>query len=156
DDSSIPLIPLGLMMTPRANGPPDFLGYHFRIESPLPVQNYQPVQACISNWVLVRPPAGSDLDAARSRFDENLAGFNSGVQYPYERITEFSNSYAGSGVEAEPTVVTVISHHDNGAIWYDPQDLMLYSGLQRHFDKPSVAILDNCGSSGSGGVAGFV
>ncbi len=79
DDNSIQLIPLGLLAVKLNQGPPQFLGFHFRIETPLAIQNYQQASTCISTWALAVPPARGDLQEMRSRIDENLADFTKGA-----------------------------------------------------------------------------
>jgi len=48
-------VPLGMIAVPIEDQK-HFLGDYFRVASPLPFQNYQPAQACVSRWVMLMAP----------------------------------------------------------------------------------------------------
>ena len=151
DNSSIPLIPLGLLAVKIDQRPPEFLGFHFRIEAPLSVQNYQPAAACISTWALVVPPSRGDLQQLRQRFDENLPDMKNGAQYFYENMADFG-AYLADGRERDPAAVVVLSHHNRNQISFSSSDMLLSTAVRRQFLQPSLAILDGCGTGAPGAV----
>jgi hypothetical protein len=154
DDNSIQLIPLGLLAVKLTEGPPEFLGFHFRIETPLAIQNYQRSSGCISTWALALPPARGDLQEMRTRFDENLTDFTKGAQYFYESMKEFG-AYLGNGKEESAAAVAVLSHHNKNQIFFSSSDMILSTAVNRDFTKPSLAILNGCGT-GSPGAVDFI
>jgi hypothetical protein len=154
DDNSIQLVPLGLLAVKVNQGPPEFLGFHFRIETPLAIQNYQRSTTCISTWALAVPPARGDLQEMRTRFDESLTDFTKGAQYFYESMKDFG-TYLGTGKEESAAAVAVLSHHNKNQIFFSSSDLILSTAVNRDFTKPSIAILDGCGT-GSPGAVDFI
>jgi hypothetical protein len=151
DDNSIQLIPLGLLAVRVDQAEPEFLGFHFRIEAPLPIQNYQSASSCISTWALVIPPARGDLQNIRTRIDENLADYESSAQYFYDRMQDFG-TYLGTGKEEQAAAVAVLSHHNKNQIYFSSSDLILSTAVNRDFSKPSIAILNGCGTGAPGAV----
>ena len=151
DNSAIPLIPLGLLAVKLDQGPPEFLGFHFRIEAPLSVQNYQSAAACISTWALVVPPSRGDLQQLRQRFDEGLPGLKNGAQYFYESMADFG-TYLADGSESDPAALVVLSHHNRNQISFSSSDMLLSTAIRRNFLQPSLAILDGCGTGAPGAV----
>ncbi len=71
------LVPLGLIYVP---GYDDFVGLHFRIETPLEQQDYTASSGCIADWVLLVPednpnkPA-DDMQMARKPFADYIGQF---------------------------------------------------------------------------------
>lgn len=151
DNSAIPLIPLGLLAVKLDQRPPEFLGFHFRIEAPLSVQNYQSATACISTWALVVPPSRGDLQQLRQRFDESLPGLKNGAQYFYESMADFG-TYLADGSESDPAALVVLSHHNRNQISFSSSDMLLSTAVRRRFLQPSLAILDGCGTGAPGAV----
>jgi len=154
DDNSVPLIPLGLLAMKLDQDKTEFLGFHFRIEAPLGVQNYHAVSECISTWALVLPPARGDLQDVRKGIDESLADFRDGAQYLYDRMLDFGG-YLKSGTESDPTALAVVSHHNKNQVYFSSSDMVLSTAVNREFSKPSLAILDGCGT-GVSGAADFI
>jgi hypothetical protein len=154
DDDSLEVIPLGLLAMKVSGTRTEFLGFHFRVETPLQVQNYQPATKCISTWALVLPPSKGDLSDLRKAMDENVADFIEGAQYPYFKMQDFGD-YLALGTESEAAAVAVLSHHNKNQLYYSPTDMVLSDSVNRHFAKPSLAILDGC-STGAPGAVDFI
>jgi hypothetical protein len=155
DDDSLEVLPLGLLAVKVSETRTEFIGFHFRVETPLEVQNYQPATQCISTWALVLPPArGADLSDVREAMDASVADFIEGAQYPYSKMVDFGDYLAG-GTESEAAAVAVLSHHNKNQLYYSPTDVVLSDSVNRRFAKPSLAILDGC-STGAPGAVDFI
>jgi hypothetical protein len=152
-------IPLSLLALPidetkeisKSNG--KFLGDYFVIETPLDVQTYDLTgEKCPSNWVTVLPPEGTGeaaIDKANAELDKLLPY----AKQPISTMTAFSNWLARDG-NAPPTVLITLSHHDNNSLYFydktSPLDNpLLPVSIQKHFDNPSIAVLDGCGTGSS-------
>ncbi len=149
---SMLLLPLGLIAVKPDNGPQEFAGFRFRIETPLSIQNYQPESACISSWAVVMPSDSGDLKEVRNSVTKHLPALREQAQYFYDRMSEFGTGYIGQGEEETPTALLVTSHHDRNQLSFDSQDILTSAAVRRQFKKPSVAILNGCGTGGAGAV----
>jgi hypothetical protein len=154
DDDSLEVLPLGLLAVKVSETRTEFIGFHFRVETPLEVQNYQPATQCISTWALVLPPARGDLSDVRQAMDASVPDFIAGAQYPYSRMGDFGDYLAG-GTESEAAAVAVLSHHNKNQLYYASDDMILSDSVNRRFAKPSLAILDGC-STGAPGAVDFI
>ena len=154
DDNSLEVLPLGLLAVKVSETRTEFIGFHFRVETPLQVQNYQPATQCISTWALVLPPARGGLSTVREAMDVSVADFIAGAQYPYFKMGDFG-SYLAGGTESEAAAVAVLSHHNKNQLYYELDDIVLSDSVNRTFAKPSLAILDGC-STGAPGAVDFI
>jgi hypothetical protein len=149
------LVPLGLLYAP---GYDDFVGLHYRIETPLERQDYTASAACISKWVLVVPeddPAHQydDMQQARAPFAPFIGQFqkwtNSTV---YQKMGPFRSWLRQGGSAAESDAVLILSHHDSNRIYFDPSDTVESVSVQRPFAVPSLAIINACGTAKPGAI----
>lgn len=147
------LVPLGLLYVP---GYDDFVGLHFRIETPLERQDYTASPGCISKWVLVVPendPAHQydDMQQARAPFasviDEFQKSQNSTI---YEKMGPFRSWLRQGGGTAESEALLILSHHDSNRLYFDPSDTVESVSVQRPFLVPSIAIINACGTAKPG------
>jgi hypothetical protein len=150
------LIPFGLIVPP---GYQDFLGFHFRVETPLENQNYETPQSCIANWTLLVPDSKTPDDAlrmARAPFASNIRSFRAwnGHATVYDRLDEFRNWAKAKG-DQRNTAVLILSHHDANRLYFLGNDALESKGVSRHLKPPSVVILNACGT-GSPGAWDFV
>jgi hypothetical protein len=149
--------PLGLL-NPRKE-PDGFLGFHFKVEAPLPQQTYQPPERCLDNWLLVLPP--QTLDAELDRGVEKLKERRTGhatftiahTEAPaYADLGTFRDwltKSADQGGSSE--AFAVLSHHDDRKLFFKLAQKAEYltpetlQSLKKNpFARPSMAILGSC------------
>jgi hypothetical protein len=170
DNSSLFMVPLGLAAVPLGSGKTDFLGFRFRIESPLQLQDYTPASSCISKWVLMvppdiaagnpptnpglvpdddlahsLPPAKGSLDGFRSWGESHVSIFN---------LTDFRDWLEDSDTST-PTDVAImtLSHHDNNRLFFNktyPSPAILSRNITRPFSSTSLALINACGTARPG------
>ena len=155
--SGVPaLYPLGLMNL--SDDESAFLGYRFRVDAPLPWQDYRPDPArCADHWIPVLPPGTHDpeLEAARERLAERLeigprgttfrASARFGIVPVYNDMKKFRRWLGDSEGEVGGAIVVVLSHHDDNAIFFDKRQAVVYSrNVARQFQEPSIVILSGC------------
>lgn len=168
------LWPLSLISVPvPVAGESRHLGRYFRVESPLAVQNFDSVDACIANWIVVGPTSTGATEAARARLDYIGMGIDSkptlevgSVPVPIiDDMSQFRTIVRGPEVpEAKPieletkegTLLTVLSHHHRDRIYFErgPGEVYAYQ-VRRRFTSPSVVLLQGCGT-GQPGASGFI
>lgn len=163
------LYPLGLI-NPTGT-PTDFIGYHFRVHTPLPLQPHETTPACVSRWLPVVPAVSNDpaLVDGFSRIASRVR-----PQSPFSRSTGFRVSRTGAAVEAftemrpvhrwvsdrkeaPGTILAVLSHHYEDALYFNKTDSEVSSAsVAKTFIDPSVAILAGCstGAPGAGSLIG--
>jgi hypothetical protein len=146
------LIPFGLMVPPDSK---DFLGFHFRVETPLEKQNYATPIDCISNWDLLVPKFNgkdNDLQEARHPFAPWITAFGGwhGHASVYDRLGAFRNWVKGNG-DNKQTAILIMSHHDANRLFLESNDIPLESkAVSRQLQSPSVVILNACGTGKPG------
>jgi hypothetical protein len=171
DPASIPrVIPFGLLRPTRSK--PDFVGYYFRIENPLDIQNYDVADNCIARWFLVIPPAAStELKDVRALFDKRFGPWSAAAQQVFERMRPETKKrpknapmtfyeWINSGEEQEDAALVVLSHHgvkdDFGRLTFGQDaagtddDYIASNEIKRRFHRPAVAILNGCGTTKPG------
>lgn len=147
------LVPLGLLYVP---GYGDFVGLHFRIETPLEQQDYTASSACISKWVVVVPeedPANKydDMQQARAPFAQFIGQFQKSANSTvYQNMGPFRAWLRQWGGNAESDALLILSHHDSNRIYFDPSDTVESVSVQRSFSVPSVAVINACGTAKPG------
>ena len=148
-------LPMGFMPTDPTSDNPDFVGFHFIIDTPLTHQSYETSTECTSKWYLAFPfgNAGDDLlNKAMKQFKPDKWR---------ARATEVLDSvdtlwpWIEKG-ESPPGVLMLLGHNDKSGFSYGIKDTPVPAGvIGRDFNSPSVAILNACGT-GEVGASDFV
>jgi hypothetical protein len=161
---SLVLVPMGLMRVPLPGGSKDFLGFSVNIEAPLELQDYSVQSKCISDWVLLVPPASEKSgELADARDYANAAGWidlmtKSCPDCTYSDPAKFSDWLLGNTQPLPPTdsqALVVLSQYRNNRLFFDgtvdnPPSVPSGS-IRRKFPTPSFAVLDACGTAAPGG-----
>jgi hypothetical protein len=147
-----PIVPFGLVAPKlKDQDEPRFVGLDFRIEIPLPVQNYAAAPDCLSRWSVVVPPenAGEDaLDQARKRLEHRIGGWDTATLF--QEMAKFGDWTRKEERDPVGTAVVVVSHHDHNRFWFTARDSITPLALRRRFTRPSLAVLSGCGTGGPG------
>jgi hypothetical protein len=141
------LVPLGLV---RVKG--EFLGFHFRIEVPLQVQEYRPTTACVSRWVMVLPPKEGGVDEALAQARASVGTFikwSTAADKVFDnKMSEFGTWLRARSEEETPaTALVVLSHHFDNQLSFTTGDTITSESVAREFIRPSVVILNGCGTA---------
>jgi hypothetical protein len=161
------LYPLGLA-NPDAD-PNGFVGYHVRIETPLPLQEYTSGEQCIVGWIPVMPPLSNDPalraahDQIRDRFSVNAWSRKTMFRIspavdPVPVYTDIKpwHRWIGQDDVMPSTILAVLSHHNENALYFDPgAGEVSPDSVRRSFPQPSAAILAGC-STGAPGASELV
>jgi hypothetical protein len=156
DDRDDPpfLVPLGLMVH-DINGQKDFLGFHFRMQTPLQIQDYQPHIRCIANWVVLAPPANAsgvpkELNDALEQFSHwhDKWEFKPITNIP--ALIEWAEEDIG---EKMPLSLFLLAHQDSNTLYFANSPRLQSEGILRRFKTPSVAIVNGCSTSAPGSSA---
>lgn len=142
-------VPLGLMALPQPGGSKDFLGFHFRIESPLIRQDYSRSRECIRNWVLVVPPENAQypLNEARKSLKVPLDGFRGWRTFTaYDNLDQFSDWLRNETGESQSTALMILSHHDKNKLYFSDSQFVVSANAKKLFPVPSIVILNACGT----------
>jgi hypothetical protein len=153
-----PLIPLGLMAVSLDGKTAEFLGFHFRIENPLHIQSYQPSTECLSRLVTVIPTAQvNDPDLKKSIAQLVNCDWSTQAAKSFT-MKEFSPWISEMAEEKDPAAIIIMSHHTKNTIFFEKGSGIVASSsqLKRTFRKPSIAILNGCGTGSPGGAFDFV
>jgi hypothetical protein len=149
------ILPLGLMTVPSGEKSAGFLGFNFRIETPLPIQSYQSSSDCLSQWAMVVPPeSGVDASLAAAR-RQALAVIEQKWQplaKPYTVMKTFG-SWLGQrekGTDEDVTALVVLSHHAKNTLSLKEGDSITSASVVRRFKRPVLAILNGCGTAQPG------
>ena len=141
------LIPLGLMVVKG-----EFLGLHFRIDTPLKTQTYQPSSACQSHWVIVLPDGG---DGALAKVGEGVGplvrNLFQAADQSFKNMIKFGDWIKMNGQDPA-TAVVITSHHDKDQLSFGSGDSITSTSVVRRFSRPSLAILNGCGTAKPGAV----
>jgi hypothetical protein len=154
------LTPVNLMRIEMPDHTKEYLGSHVSIQSPLEFQDYSRPTQCVSKWVLFVPPRTKDptppalqaVSDARDEFKDWIDVFRNNCRSCVkDSETKFGDWLADSGT-GESTGLIVLSHHGtNSLFFYDGGSPAIQSiGVSRVFSKPSLAIVDACGTSRPG------
>lgn len=163
------MLPLAMAAVPVSATASEFVGRHFRIETPLRLQSYGGASQCISNWYVVGPPEddgdaafksarGALVKSSRMAVVSSKPVLKVGGK-PFQvtgTIKEFLQ-WGQAGTMDRPTVLSILSHHDRDHIRFG-KDKFPAGALGRSFvGQPTMAILNGCttGSSGAG-ATGFI
>jgi hypothetical protein len=148
-ESSAPIwLPLG-MAAVRKDGRPQFLGFRFRIETPLRHQ-YHEAGACMSRWVLAMPNSNDDeLEEAWEHMKDVPPW--SGLRSTHEDVAE-TREWLGDDQSSEPSSLLVfVAHHDRDMLTYGAgSEHIVSADVARQFTHPSAVILGGCGTGMTG------
>jgi hypothetical protein len=149
-------VPLGMMAVP-VEGRKYFLGDYFRVASPLPFQNYQPAQACVSRWVMLMAPhddqSPKELMDARDQLS-TWANACLGADC-IDSMPKFETWIGEPTVEKRSTALLILSHYENDSLTFDHKEFVSPSAIVRQFQSPSIAVVDACAAAAPG-ADGFV
>lgn len=156
------LFPLGMMTIP-VNGVHKFIGEYFRIETPMPAQSYQPAPKCLKSWMVVGPPetGGGALASARVSLaaKARIAVAPGGFQFGDKRLPiitnmdDFINEITKDDPIAEPTLLSILSHHELDAVFFESGTRVNANAISRRFAAPSAVLLNGCGTVRPGAAA---
>ena len=153
NDSEEPpfLIPLGIMIH-DFDSKRDFIGFHFRIQTPLAIQDYQPYSKCIGSWVVVAPRANAsgvpqELSDAREHFSD---WFKNWTFQPLENMGQFINWASTDISEPDPVSLFILAHQDSNSLYYEESPRLGAKLIVRHFQTPSVAVVNGCSTAAPG------
>ncbi len=174
---TLPLFPIGLLNVDTTTDT-GFLGYHTRIQTPLPEQRYGATR-CPGTWQAVLPRNGIDgpLTEAHARiqslvrtdlFDrENrvlrLPGSTrtAHVFSAFKPFNRWINPRLSHPIDQRPTypatMLAVLSHHNEQSLYFTENGSAVgAASISARFAGPSIAILAGCstGESGSDSVVG--
>lgn len=152
------LLPFGLVAVRLDDAPARFLAEYFRIEMPLVAQSYQSTPECIATWHLALPSdAGkADFELAwprAERWRDPLPA--SAGTLRYRTIGELAAWLGQSSYAAGGSALVVLAHHADGRLFFAPDQQMTSDEILIGFRRPSLAILNGCGTGAAGG-SGFV
>ncbi|MBI5749343.1 MAG: beta-propeller fold lactonase family protein [Nitrospinae bacterium] len=139
------IIPFGLMAVDVTDKRKEFIGYHFKLETPLRVQSYRIESDCISSWLTVLPNNDDNLQAARKQINPSIINKWRINSIFYEEIKPFREWVHKNIKDTFSTAIIILSHH-NQDILYDSKSEVLSVDVLREFKKPSIAILNGCGT----------
>lgn len=144
-------IPLGLMAVPTSSGD-RFLGFAFRVETPLDWQDYQDSDKCLSRWVMALPQeGGQDIQNALGEFADWVGACDtSDCIDSMKRLVDWLQEGA---TEPEAMAMLVLAHHGKDAL-YVREPYKLFPSLIIHkFQRPSLVVLNACGSLSDGPIS---
>lgn len=138
----------------------DYLGFFLRVENPLEIQNYDRPTACLNKWFLAFSNVGQvELKAAGTWVEQNvLSSWQNYKWFPTFAKEEDStrNFKVWAGTKADDAlpeaVIYILGHHDGtpgkNRLVLNGDDELWVDDFKRTFAKPSVAILNACGTAG--------
>ena len=154
------LYPLGLLS--MTNDPLAFVGYRFRIDTPLPRQIYSEQDACVANWRFVLPIGNEDtaLGNAYGRIRDRVFTTTSGSEsfklgtmlFRVDNHLPSVRTWINPDPEpppspADPVVLAILSHHASGSVRLSGSSAIDQDNVTRDFQAPAVAILSSCSSA---------
>ena len=149
-------VPLGMIAVP-VDGQKYFLGDYFRVASPLPFQNYQPAQTCISRWVMLMAPhddqSPKELVEARDQVGA-WANACKGTDC-IDSIPKFETWVGTNTIETQSTALLILTHYENESLTFDHKEFVSPSAIIKRFQSPSFALIDACAAAAPG-ADGFV
>jgi hypothetical protein len=163
-DSTDPplLLPLALMAVPvGASGIPEFVGRHFRVETPLELQSYTPQTKCISRWMFMIPSdknniagpledAYNKLSAGPPSFGQILNWRNN--QRPQingpDDLRNLLKGTLAPNIDT-PVSLVIVSHQLDNKLYFHEGELgVTASDISRYLPEQSVAIIAGCNTQG--------
>jgi hypothetical protein len=153
-------LPVGLMaIKDRPGAPPEPIGFSFRVESPLRHQEYDRTD-CPKKWRLLLPLPDKEYGdagalssaAATAKLAPDALPWASASFAPEWDFEKF-RAWLEAEEEDDETLLLILSHHADNAIWFDRGRPLVSLTMNRSFRKPSVAILNGCGTMEPGAAA---
>ena len=145
------LIPLGIMVY-EVDEQREFLGFNFRVQTPLQVQDYRTEKKCISKWVVLAP--SSDVTAAPEELmnaREKFSGWFDKWEFKHlNGIPEFSAWMRKVDTEESPLALFILAHQTANTLYYSEDSRFPVNSIARRFKAPSVAIVNGCGTGAPG------
>ncbi|HEX7679317.1 MAG TPA: hypothetical protein VF713_14395, partial [Thermoanaerobaculia bacterium] len=149
DDRNAILLPLALAKIDDKPG--SFLGFRFKIETPLQEQITDGLSPCISNWKLFLPADDDDFHITLQRASAAISRWSAASRVT--RMRDLRDWLAKDQPDPNATALVVLSHSGKAA-----GDVRLAAGkdyvasgqIRRTFDIPSIAILNGCGAAAPG------
>ena len=137
----------------------DFVGFSFRVETPLPVQSFQPQAACVTRWTMALPEPSGDtaLDRAVKVVQDRLRtpnGWNETTTF-YRNIDALRQWLARPERDVDRTALVVTSHHDKDTLFFNDSDRLFSRQIARQLAPASLAVLNGCGT-GEPGATDFI
>lgn len=152
------LLPFGLVAVRLDDAPARFLAEYFRIEMPLAAQSYQSTPQCIATWHLALPSSvgEADFEPAWTRAGRWLGPLSASAgALRYGTIGELAAWLGQSSYAAEGSALVVLAHHADDRLFFAPNQQMTSDEILIGFRRPSLAILNGCGTGAASG-SGFV
>lgn len=144
------LLHLGLMFTEISSEEEDFLGRHFRLETPLPEQSYRIHERAPARWVMLMPPENTEpsLERAREAMGDTLDRWESGPGFiTFQDMDTFRAWIKDSNeLPDAPTALIVLSHQHRNKIYFRKRESLISAAVKRQFESPSFAVLNGCGT----------
>ena len=144
-------VPLGMVAVPIADKK-YFLGDYFRIASPLPFQNYEPTQKCISRWVMLmaadEDQSPKELRDARAELKDWTGACRGGDCI--DTIPKFETWVGTRTIEKRSTALLILSHYENESLTFNHREFVSPSAIVKQFRSPSIAVIDACAASAPG------
>jgi hypothetical protein len=149
DERNATLLPFALAKV--GTEPDAFLGFHFKIEIPLPTQIPEEGSPCISRWKLFLPVEDPDFRFVLRRIAGAVSQWSAASRV--SRMRELKDWLATERDDPNATALVVLSHAGERA-----GDVRLVVGrgyvaseqIRRTFNRPSVAILNGCSVAAPG------
>ena len=137
------LLPFALIAPPdTGGGPARLLGAWARIELPLSIQSYAPVNECIDNWAVAVDPALPE-SSSWTRIAARVRGSD-----VFNTMPRFSD-WLRMDESAKRTGVFVVGHQAQGRMYFSdtPADAVTPYGIRRQFERPGFALLNGCSTA---------
>jgi outer membrane protein OmpA-like peptidoglycan-associated protein len=141
------ILPIGMMAVDLGGGKTEFIGFHFKIESPLKYPNYINEVKCISRWVLSMPVKDKDLKNYYEKISADVRQswrVNAGREF-FEDLPTFENWLKEEVTDNKSAAIIVMSHHGENT-FADSTGEVSSSSVRREFRQPSFVILNGCGT----------
>jgi hypothetical protein len=160
----VPAVPFGLYPITEftSQGDPElsYLGFYFRIENPLEIQSYEFDGNCIKRWVLVYSDKGpEELTHAAlalsanviSKWPSNGSFHHFATMRGEEGFGKWIRTKTGDDPEAAIFILGHRGEEDGiSRIILNDGDILKPNDVRRVFQRPSVAILNACGTAMAG------
>ena len=151
------IVPTSLARVEVASGRSEFLGFHFRIQTPLEMQDYSTSAKCISKWTVLVPPdklPGNPLAQARELFSGWIKTFEASPDSAkvYDDLVKFKSEWIKptGAFTVESSAVLILSHHEKNTFHFDADDAGIFPDMTRHYATPSIVIMAACETANPG------
>jgi hypothetical protein len=157
-------VPFDLMWAGLPDGTADFLGRYLRVSTPLPIQDYMPAMACVSQWAFLVPPANTNsqdaLYGGLLAISDSVKTFKKSpaqatIFDESDAIRTF-DTWLGQDIDDQKSYgIVTLSHHTQDRLCFDDElcptpPSVLANDIKRRLARPSIAILAGCGTARPG------